>query len=453
MADPAFPGFLPGGPDSADPKAILRDLQQLSVVAQRLGIDLQKTAAMGQTVAGQKGNTPTSDTHKANMPGGGTGYTNMASGQIAGSVMFGSLPKMVQDYKKWKDAGFPEGFGGQSAKNAARHRLKQDLASDAGRATLGITTPGTGGPGIPGGPPPSLKPSWKPSRTDFGQATSRKFNRQFTTIHGLYQLYGALTDPVNVYAGETRMSKIADAAVMTGKGFVLAETASATIVAKNIYSKSRATGASRSLSAGRAAGASVGTASVLTAATLALMVIESGFELAKIERQTSYDLAKVKNGWNPELRPPKDGSVTAIKPVSHEANIAFLKAVEEGRADYYIDPITKKRTKRSFLGKRWQNFPVLRHWNLAKLQKEEIEWRLREANRLHESATKKAEVMDWRGAKREVDKAKEMIVAEEAMPFFWKKPETYLRAMESSRIAGRNWARSQQPRGASRTGD
>jgi hypothetical protein len=451
MADPAFPGFLPGAPDSADPKAILRDLQQLSVVAQRLGIDLQKTAAMGQTVAGQKGNTPTSirETHQANMLGGGTGYANMASGQIAGSVMFGSLPKMVQDYKKWKDAGFPEGFGGQSAKNAARHRMKHGLASDADRATLGITTPGTGGPGIPGGP----KPSWKPSSTDFGQAASRKFNQQFTTVYGMYQLYGALTNPVNVYAGETRRSKIADAAVMTGKGLVLAETASAIMAAKGIYSKSRATGASRSLSAGRAAGASVGTASALAAATLAIMVIESGIELAKIERKTSYDLAEAKNGWNPEIRPPKDGSVTAIKPVSHEANIAFLKAVEEGRADYYIDPITKKRTKRSFLGKRWQNFPVLRHWNLAKLQKEEIEWRLREANRLHESATKKGEVMDWQGAIEDTQKAKEMIVAEEAMPFFWKQPEKFLRAMESSRIAGRNWARSQQPRGASRTGD
>ena len=54
------------------------------------------------------------------------------SGKPSGSVMaagrtWGPLPKLVQEYKDWKAKGFPDGFGGQSAKEAARHRMKHGI--------------------------------------------------------------------------------------------------------------------------------------------------------------------------------------------------------------------------------------------------------------------------------------------------------------------------------------
>ena len=444
MADPAFPGFLPGGPDSADPKAILRDLQQLSLVAQKLGIDLQKTAAMGQTVAGQKGNGPTSirETHQANMPGGGTGYQNMAAGQIAGSVMAGSLPKLVQEYKDWKAKGFPNGFPGE------QDATMRKFAADAAEGRPGIT-PGPGG--IPTGTS-SKKPGSKPGRHDFGQAANRRFNRQFTTIHGLMMAYGALTDPVNEQAGETQLTKLGDAAIGTGKVMAFGEAMSAGLVAKEAFSAARALGKGRAVSAVAGLRAAGPAAAAATAAILIMNEFSNVMDLKKEYNKTKFELGAMSEGFNPSIRPARKPAVWKPKS-SEEATFQFNRQAKWGSEMYWINPETGERKERSFWGKLATRLPLISGYGEAEAFAREKEYRIKEAKKAHESAVKKAKVMDWRGAKRDVEKAKKQIVVEELMPFFWKKPETYLRAMESSRIAGRNWARSQQPRGASRTGD
>lgn len=438
---PVGPG---GGPDSADPKAILRDLQQLSLVAQKLGIDLQKTAAMGQTVAGQRGNTPTSirETHQANMPGGGTGYQNMAAGQIAGSVMAGSLPKMVQEYKDWKAKGFPDGFGGQSAKEAARHRMKHGIDSAA---------PGPGG--IPTGTS-SKKPGSKPGRHDFGQAANRRFNRQFTTIHGLMQLYGALNEPVDESRGETRPSKVVDAAFTVARGYALGEVMTGGMAAKGAYSAARAAGATRTASVLKGA-ARLGRAGVLVGT---VEVWNAGWESWKTLGASKPQLEDFADKLNAELRPKKFKDETIEErrervskkfKIKQSSADAFTAAAFEDTIDWELDDNGKRIRKRS----KWERLNPFRLFWLAGQIESEKKRRMTVAAEAHASATKKAEIMDWRGAIEDTQKAKEMIVAEEAMPFFWKQPEKFLRAMESSRIAGRNWARSQQPRGASRSGD
>jgi len=436
MADPAFPRFLPGGPDSADPKAILRDLQQLSLVAQKLGIDLQKTAAMGQTVAGQKGNGPTSirETHQANMPGGGTGYQNMAAGQIAGSVMAGSLPKLVQEYKDWKEKGFPNGFPGEQ--DATMRKFAADAAEGRG--------------GIPTGT--SSKKIRKPGRNDFGQAANRRFNRQFTTIHGLMMAYGALTDPVNEQAGETKLTKLGDAAIGTGKVMAFGEAMSAGLVAKEAFSAARALGKGRAVSALAGLRAAGPAASWAAAALVIMNDLENVMDLKKEYNKTKWELGALSEGFNPSIRPARKPAVWKPQ-ASAEATFQFNKQAKWGSEMYWINPETGERKERSFLGKLKTRIPYLSGMGEAAAFAREKEYRIKEAQKAHASATKKIEIMDWQGAIEDTQKAKKQIVVEELMPFFWKQPEKFLRAMESSRIAGRNWARSQQPRGASRSGD
>ena len=455
MADPAFPGFLPGGPDSADPKAILRDLQQLSLVAQKLGIDLQKTAAMGQTVAGQKGNGPTSirETHQANMPGGGTGYQNMAAGQIAGSVIAGSLPKMVKEYKDWKEKGFPDGFGGQSAKEAARHRMKHG-SSVAGRKW----TDGYGEEHVVAGT--SSMKIRKPGRHDFGKAANRRFNEQFTTIYGLMSLYGALTDPVNEQAGETRLTKIGDAAIGTGRAMALGEAMSAGLVAKEAFSAARAAGKGKVAAAAAAGRAALPGAGMAAAGLMIAYELDNVMDLKKEYNKTKWELGALSEGFNPSIRPARKPAVWKPQ-ASDSVSSQFNEIAKRSSENYYIDPNTGERKERGFLGKLYKGigrlpFGIRPLWSgkdEAEALAREKEYRIKEAQKAHASATKKIEIMDWQGAIEDTQKAKKQIVVEELMPFFWKQPEKFLRAMESSRVAGRNWARSQQPRGASRSGD
>jgi len=264
--------------------------------------------------------------------------------------------------------------------------------------------------------------------------------------------YGALTDPVNEQAGETQLTKLGDAAIGTGKVMAFGEAMSAGLVAKEAFSAARALGKGRAVSAVAGLRAAGPAAAAATAAILIMNEFSNVMDLKKEYNKTKFELGAMSEGFNPSIRPARKPAVWKPKS-SEEATFQFNRQAKWGSEMYWINPETGERKERSFWGKLATRLPLISGYGEAEAFAREKEYRIKEAKKAHESAVKKAKVMDWRGAKRDVEKAKKQIVVEELMPFFWKKPETYLRAMESSRIAGRNWARSQQPRGASRTGD
>jgi hypothetical protein len=189
------------------------------------------------------------------------------------------------------------------------------------------------------------------------------------------------------------------------------------------------------------------------AAVILMNEFENVMDLKKEYNKSAYQLGAAKEGWSPTLRPGLKPAAWKPAPLDAEAARKFNFVAKWGSEMFWIDDKTGERKERGFWGKLSTRLPFISGHGEAKALADEKEWRIKEAEKAHKSAIKKSEVMDWEGAIKETEKAKAMIVAEEAMPFFWKQPEKFLRAMESSRIAGRNWARSQQPRGASRSGD
>jgi hypothetical protein len=180
--------------------------------------------------------------------------------------------------------------------------------------------------------------------------------------------------------------------------------------------------------------------------------LENAMDLKKEYNKTKWELGALSEGFNPSIRPARKPRVWKPE-ASAEATFQFNRQAKWGSEMYWIDPETGERKERSFWGKLKTRIPLLSGMGEAEAFAQEKEYRIKEAQKAHASATKKIDIMDWQGAIEDTQKAKKQIVVEELMPFFWKEPEKFLRAMESSRIAGRNWARSQQPRGASRTGD
>jgi hypothetical protein len=299
----------------------------------------------------------------------------------------------------------------------------------------------------------SLKNGGWAHSAQFGLKLDRQFNRQFTTIHGLREFYNVLTAKVDERSGETR-SQLAQRAIgSTFRTAALGELQSQMFAATATYKASRQSGASRSRSLGRATG-SVTANAIRAVGTLVIgSMFDYDAEVAHVRQKSRYDIAEAKNGWNEQLRPNKLGEKQAVKPLSAEGEQKFHDRVYEDSTTYNIDPVTGERVRRG-----WFDSTVANMWIVKWLWKEkeieaETNYRIKKSQELHESATKKGEMMDWKGAIEETRQAKELIVAEEAMPYFWKQPEDYLRSMEASRIAARNWARSQQPRGGDRTGD
>ena len=473
------------GPDSADPKQLLSDLRQIAAVCQRLGIDLSKVAAMGQTIGGkatgQGGVGFSNQDHASSHPGGGTGYQNMAAGQIIGSVMsdkmrnmgYGSNSSGRSNSIKWltKEGRLVDSPFGKEANslkgNLAWRAVSEDILSRSGPDK--VLSAGIGSRSIDirkqcsqdrmsrtGSYDPSSRGRAMPHNL-FGDRYQKRMVRTFTTLHGVMTIKGALTDPIDEEKGETRMGKIGNWGVDVARMGIGAMEANAFLRVGTAMRRGWQTGsglAGKGIGALGGARLAAGRVAVpLMLAEAGVLVVSSAIDMDQIDRSASYQLAAAKNGWAPELRPSKTGEKLKISPLSAEQTVEFMKSVERGRHAFWIDPVTGERKQRSSLMEAAHKLPFARIWNVGKEQKDEIEWRMKEASRLHESAKKKGELMDWTGAIQETREAKRLIVAKEAMPYFWKQPEEFLRSMEASRIAGRNWARSQQPRGGDRTGD
>ena len=465
--------------DSADPQEILNNLRQIAVVCQRLGIDLQKTAAMGVAIGGKAtgsggagGVGIQNPTHAPSHRGGGTGYDNLAAGGITGSTLSAQLSMQLRKVATDPLPNMNWEYTTRSGK--VLYAPKADLASLPALAAYREMEAAKGGDvsnlsnvirqeyeknrfSKKGSIYHSSRRRAMPTNL-FGGRAERKMIRAFTTLHGITTMYGALTDPVDEEKGETRSGKLQSWGVDVARMGVASAEVFAGMKTATAMRRGWQVGGPRI--AGRAMGAASGArlalgrvAAPLLLAEGALLVFSTAIDLAEVERSAQYTLRDARDGWSPELRPSKTGAKPRRPPLSPEATRKFMESVEEDRYKYYIDPVTGERSRRSFLGEWWQRQAFIRMIGAGDKQRKEIEYRMKESKRLHESAEKKGQIMDWVGAINDITEAKKLIIAEEAMPFFWKNPQKYLRNMESARIASRNWARSQQPRGGDRTGD
>jgi hypothetical protein len=527
------PVALTGG-DSADPKKILNDLQQLAMVCQRLGIDLSKTAAMGQSVAGggQQGSPlqTQNQSHANAHAGGGTGYQNMAMGQIiGGSGVFKNMGDFEERLRK-KAKSSPDGQAFGYGFKPLNTQLVDDIANSEwvkGRANpyVGVGGHGvirtqrgemyriTGGQNRPkswikfselwrvdtradvtdsAGHPISgfQNDAFKPVNVRSGFAykmrgpslayeagygygmgsgssnflnvlrdkEAKKFAKIYMGIEGIRIGHKLLTQKIDYAAGETFWNNAGkEATNLAISGFEMAAGAyiHSTVYPAAAAAFARSTGSivARVAAGGAAAGGSIVAAvtnPVTLSAAATVFVFKKAFDLTEEDARSRNILEVIKNTTTGEMHVKKGAKKFKL---SEDGEYKFNESVDQGQSNYYIDPETGERKERSGWDKWWYNRAFVRLWGRDADAKAEKEWRIKEVAKLHETAKQKANVMDWEGAIEDASKAKELVVVEEAMPFFWKEPEKYLRAMEASRIAGRNWARAQQPRGGSRTGD
>ena len=525
----AVPSIISG--DSADPKKIMLDLQQLAAVCQRLGIDLQKTAALGQTISsGGKGTSPGQTQNPSHAPyheGGGTGYTNLALGGVVGSrnqappglvervlrkaaatpnkVSFGLGYEVLNeslysdlgkgDFVKGTPSRFvPYGHGVIRTHRGELYRVTQGLKRPAPWLKFGElwrteAIPGTAF-GMDGserqvmgyrsfnhmnsfaykmtGPSMAYNAGYGyglglNARSKFldilKHDESRKMMKFFMGIEGARSIFNLVTKKINYAAGETfwtnaarETTQLLTSGAMMASGHYIHTVAAPAIkqAFSGAYSRAVGGGVARTF----AGTISAGSAAVTTATPVAL-VAATAFVLTKAIDLTEEDNAS--RELLKQIKATTSGSMhnkKKTKPMlSPDAEYAFNKNVDEAQQQYKIDPETGERKPRSEWGKWWYNRAFVRLWGRDADAKAEKEWRMKEVGKLHEAAQQKAVFLDWQGAREDVARAKELVVVEEVMPFFWKEPEKYLRQMEASRIAGRNWARAQQPRGGSRTGD
>jgi hypothetical protein len=508
-----------GGGDSADPRKILQDLQQLAAVCQRLGIDLAKVSAMGQTVSsGGKGPGNIGDQHSSQMPGGGTGYQNLGQGRIIGSTVSANMA-LKNAWMQMK----PQTFRGLMSELDKERSTK--YMPDPGR--LGwISNPQYAG-GLRGwshrahgstrGTEEDIYLSYSDEmvgqlvgqrktqaqrregkriawaqRKSIRKMFDDKVNRRMFSYHMISgmggDLYNALSEPIDEANGETaayravntvgsQISKAghiassiawAEAAMASGRGLRVAS--------KALWAGKLGKAAVMGVRAAKYAGPQ---AIVALGIDAALTVGGEVMDRWKDENEALMKAAKFRRSMKGEMhsqwtqeKNEKDNPTgyiytTKTKPMDPKQVAKFEASVEEARNEFYVDSNGRKirrnvfsRTIRNFdsatTGWGWLIAPAFKawaNWGVSEERDKERAARYEEAQKRHQSAMQKGQVMDWDGAKADIAKAKEALVSEELMPFFWKQPEVFLRQMEASRIAGRNWARAQQPRGASRTGD
>lgn len=511
--------------DSADPKKIMQDLAQLAVVCQRLGIDLSKVSAMGQTIGGGKASTPLqtqNQSHSSYHEGGGTGYTNLAMGALAGSrtsigsvaslpsrpsqnPLFNNLKYKIFDQQMFNDLDKGKILSGTRLHDSVVRTSRGEIVE--GSIAYNRTTPWkkvaqrwgemdrgelTNPDGTPLGGQYSYSVStYKPIAPLFGNRIKgpsmaynigagyglgvgsrsrfldilkdkeqRKFMKFFMGIEGARAAYSLMTKKIDYANGETFWNNAAkEATSIVASGVMMASGSYIHTVVAPAVKAAFKTGASMAVGgyltrgvAGltRAGSTVAGAAAPVALAASAIYVVSKAWDLNEEDLSSRSTLEKIKATTTGQMHVKKGANKFKL---SEGGEYAFNAAVDQSQAMYYIDPETGERVERSGWSKWWYNRAFVRLWGRDADAKAEKEWRIKEANKMHESAQHKAQVLDWRGAKEDVAKARELIVVEEVMPFFWREPEKYLRSMEASRIAGRNWARAQQPRGGSRVGD
>lgn len=502
--------------DSADPQQLLNDLRQIAAVCQRLGIDLGKVAAMGQTIGG-KGTTGSSPLgtqnpdHQGVHPGGGTGYDQL--GQL--SALSGLMSTKGN-------------LGNLSSKESQRiNMLMKDIATaNPGRNLTGMAEAISAGVGFQKAYGKgrfmewhafeNLKSSFRigdevvrrpamikgidsikklgsriRSNAKIGYAMTfiggdrmnRRFGRMITTIHGLQQVYGALAGEVDYDAGETRAIKVADATASTfsigmrivqgtAMSRMVSEVPNAFRLGKNAYrlvQAGRAASTARTLFAGaKAVAAPTGIGLAIVAATeAAIQGVTYAVESAKEDNKSSRLLGKIASN----LRGVAHGEDTTTLKVDDKVVAAWNKSIKSSVAEHYYDAdgnkIKRGEWSRGALeialngGTKDDSGYVMKTIAAAwaawegtpAMEAREKEQRAKDMSKYHKTAVEAVEFKGWKTVKENVRKAKEAVMLGDKAPFFWREPEKFLKNMESARIAGRNWARSQQPRGGSRTGD
>lgn len=481
------------GPDSADPKQLLSDLRQIAAVCQRLGIDLGKVSAMGQSIGGKGSGQGPFETqnqgHAQYHDGGGTGYTNMASGAIVGSAMASrmSVAARIRRGDKRGQLSPPEqGIADKIAEDElamSRALVARARASTpeekAGHQKMIDAMNGLKSKGSFGLPPASVVGTKKASPQAmkakksmwdaFGDKYQRRMTRMATLLSGAFMAEDAFFGSVDPYSGESRERKIGGWATGTAQTamFLYATTAAhaigagamagwggAKVAGRGFMMRALGRTAAAARGARMAAGAAGGPWGIAAAVVVEAGIVAGDLAMANSSRtkRMRYELGAAKEGWSPSIKPSLDSKGDIRKPKVHSPETKkFLDVAVEGMRDYYIDE-RGQRKERSWIGKSFQTSMSWIGWKGETTDKE-AEWRMKQAAKAHESAGKKVAVGDYLGAMEQINRAKDAVPTRELQPFLWKDPVRYLKQLESSRISSRNWARSQQPRGASRTGD
>ena len=501
------------GPDSVDPKQLLNDLRQIATVCQRLGIDLSKVAAMGQTIGGKGQGLGPYETqnpgHAAFHEGGGTGYTNMAAGAIVGSAVSAEHSKKAFANAYAKANATPRGDFGAMLKGvtpgspesrgttlaaledmyantpasatAARTNLAKKIAQRKAAGATGALTGVGAGVGAGAGLVSPKKPSPRFMNQIADKAT-RRMIMTLLTVEGIESIAtgaaGFLTEPLHELQGETWALRGAGVAVAGGKmasGLVTASVAMQ--MATNVSAAMRAAkGLGMLAKFGRAAMAAGPQIAILAAVEVANLAIDQAMTHAKTFNQMKYSLAIARQG----RIGPLQGNFTDDAGYVHEAKVAPMtdeyvtartKQFKDDADEYYIDD-WGHRNKRSVVGWAWRKtlrgmdedtgwlgwmfiapVKIANRWGRDAENKQVEEVNAKAAAESNKQGMQYAEFMDWDSAKQKFEQAKKVMVNEQDQSFAWKNPNVYLANMESARISGRNWARSQQPRGGDRTGD
>ena len=466
--------------DSVDPDQLLSDLRQLATLAQRLGIDLSKVAVMGQSIGGKgtTGNSPLetqNPDHAAHHSGGGTGYDNLAMGAIAG-MKSAKAPSVYNSFNV-----SPQ----QEAQAAKFQSLRDKKSSFMSGSALDVAA-------AQGREIKAFQKSigYKRPKSFLQGLGSRSERRMIGTFFSLAAIQGVseeafqfFSEPLALSRGETyQMRLMGNAIGVANTGARIVQGLAAYKFVKNAQDAYRVASLAKvALKSGmlktgartaiRAIGMSGPQATIYLGLEAAMAVGSEVFSRYKETEGFKVSQARIHRGWMGEMhrgfdyiagyRYPK-----IPRPLSETAIQAMNDQAYEDRKTWYIDDYGRKRKRNAIqraLFKQqdemgWLTNPVLRLWNgmggaddVEKLK----DAKNKRANQQSQAALKKLEILDLKSAKYLLKEAMEAYPgkAADTAPFFWREPEKFLMGMESARIAGRNWARSQQPRGGLRSGD
>jgi len=464
----------------ADPKQMLNDLRQIAAVCQRLGIDLTRVAAAGQSIGGKAtgGAFGTQNEGHDVHPGGGTGYVQVAGLATASSIVLSkaSARQKAKYGKSIVELGKARKAMAESSDTAQKETALKGFW-DAQKGYEEAASP-IFGRGVKPPSPSKVAPkkasagamkARKSIWDSFGDKYQRRMTRVVTLLHGAFTAEDAFFGDFDPYSGESRGRKIggwatnmaqtamtmyAITAVQAIGAGAMAGWGGAKVAGRGFFMRAGAKAAAAARGARMAAGSAGGPWGLAAAAVVEAGIIASDVAMDNSNRskRMRYTLGETKEGWSPSIKPQLDSKGDVRKPKVHSPETqAFMDVGMEGMREFDIDE-RGQRKRRGIIGWTWQGLFASVGWGGDTLDKE-MEYRQKEANKAHESAKKKIAVGDYMAAMAQIKRAKEAVPVKELQPFLWKDPVKFLKQLESSRISSRNWARSQQPRGASRAGD
>lgn len=311
-----------------------------------------------------------------------------------------------------------------------------------------------------------------------------RIGKNLLTLHAVQQSYSFFSEPLELSRGETyvmrateRVASIAEMAANLTAANALMQAGSqirrgfGALTSRTLAGKSVALKAGvGALRAAKFAGPQIG---IAVAAEVASAGISEAMDRYKFNEGFKVHMAAVHQGFMGDMHRGPD-YIHGYRypkipiPLPAEAIDAMQAGLEKDRREWYIDNYGRKQQRtmvqRSLFGAEeklgalsWL-VPPLKIWNWlgGSRDKEKMsEYKIKRAQAANEDAMKKAEILDWEGAKFRLKEARELYPekAADSMPFFWREPDKFLKTLEASRISARNWARSQQPRGGLRVGD